>query len=277
MRNAQRLQRLEQHVAQLTGRTQAAALLHQQQDRQHARVCQVLGCAPSAIPFLAYAPQCWESSVVTLWISQAAPAWALRQWAQEACPVLLPALERFLQHTRYEDPLWTLQHGFLVMGSPYAYRHFLATFSEACEQVWPAEEEPPEERLLQWLAYNTPDAYAWTEATSLAVQYDALAATLTRLHEEYAQAVLKACYSWRPRQTYPYQGNPTHGGQPSGWGIEGRPLGMGVYAPPVESTATAWQYACARQLVQRWTEQMQRQAEAGDAAAWDSGQESPDC
>jgi len=59
--------------------------------------------------------------------------------------------------------------------------------------------------------------------------------------------------------------------------MHGQPLGMGQYAAPVQSTATAWQSACARQLVQRWSERMQRQAEAGDAEAWDSDQERPDC
>ncbi len=246
--------------------------LVQSQQYTYARLLEALDCTSADLPYAQYLPVWWETPHVTFWLHQAAPEEALRWLAQQDCPVVLPLLERFLQRPRFVDPFWSLQHGIL----PYratAYEHFIATLVTACHTVWPgiAAAWPTlgnaaQNWLLQcWLLVSDPAPCPWDETTSDEAKLADLAAALMRLYEEYKERVLRA--RWHPGMRYAYKEHPAYGGQPSGWGGEGQPLGMGKSPPPLDDTAAAFQRHCARQLTARWVTEAAEGAAMIDQAA----------
>ncbi len=203
---------------------------------------------------------------MTFWVAKAAPDEALLWLAQHDCPVVLPLLARWLQRPRFVDPFWSLQHGLLLYHAT-AYAHFVETLVTACHTVWPeiAAAWPTlgndaQVWLLQcWLCVTDPEQCQWDETTSGEQKRADLKAVLTRLYAEYEETVLRA--RWHPGMRYAYKENPAYGLQPSGWGLEGQPLGGGKRTPPLDDTAAAWQRHCARQLTARWV------TEAAEGAA----------
>jgi hypothetical protein len=183
----------------------------------------------------------------------------LRWLAQHHCPVVLPVLERFLKCPRFVDPFWPLQHT-ITPGWHAAYWHFIEVLTHACHTVWPqvAAAWPTlgyddQAWVLQyWLLVSDSEQCQWDDKTTEEQKQADLAAVLTHVYEEYKATVLHACHHWRPGMCYPYKGNPAYGLQPSGWGLEGQPLGDGKHTPPLDDTSAAFQHHCAHQLTTRW-------------------------
>lgn len=266
MRNNGRIERLERQVRQLSVQDEHDARLRQAQQHSYEQLCEALDCTPDEVPYDQYVPVWWESSVLTVWIQQAAPEEALCWLAQQHCPVVRSVLERFLQRPRFVDPLWPLQHKLL----PYradAYEHFLATVVNACHTVWLEIAAAwltlgyqAQSWLLQcWLCVGDPAQCQWDETTPDEAKRADLAAVLTRLYEEYNTEVVNGRFTWEPGIVY--AGYAFHNIQP------------GAMAGTMES----WQHHCARQLQARWVAQaMDGAATIDQAALLAQAQEAPD-
>jgi hypothetical protein len=258
----QRLKRLEHQVRTLSGRDGQDIRLRQSQQYQYQKLCEMLDCPSEDLPYVQYLPVWWETTHVTWWLAQAAPDAAMGWLAQHHCPMILPALERFLQRPRFVDPFWALQHE-ITPGWHSAYWHFVEVLTRACHTLWPQIAATwltlgydAQSWLLQcWLYVSDPETCQWGEETSEEQKQTALKAILTRLYAEYEEVVLHACSHWHPGMSYAYKDNPAYGLQPSGWGLEGQPLGGGKHTPPLDDTAAAWQRHCAHQLQARWVAQ----------------------
>jgi len=274
VRHSHRITRLERQVRQLTGRDQEEARLRQSQQYQYQKLCETLDCPAEDLPYTQYLPVWWETTHVTWWLAQAAPDEALRWLAQHHCPVVLPVLERFLKCPRFVDPFWPLQHT-ITPGWHAAYWHFIEVLTRACHTVWPqvAAVWPTlgyndQAWVLQyWLLVSDPEQCQWDDKTTDEAKQADLAVVLTHLYEEYKDTVLYACHHWRPGMCYPYKGNPAYPLQPSGWGLEGPPLGGGQTTSPLDDTAAAFQRHCAHQLTARWVAAATETAGSLDQAA----------